>query len=664
MEKFHNSPPVDPVVSIITPEIKKRLGSWVRCSISVLVIGGMATAFAADELSAPISAETALGTMDSNVLANNGTSIEVHYLATGKISLSIDALGIRSNSGLIQVEKPSPTATVRNAFLYTALYSGSLSAGDISIAGTAITPANGLKNVLNGYNYRNDVTTLIKSVVDAAPVGIVDIEIIETQSSRTDGTPLVVVFDDPAQTTDNTIALLYGSQNMKGDTFSIKLAKPIDLSNPDLGLTMSLGISFGYQPGSQISQIDVNGIRVSSAAGGYDDGEAANGALITAGGIGDLPDNPADPYASPIDSRNPDDELYDLLPFVADGDKTIVVNTKNPSNDDNIFFTGIFLSGATATVGENRGKFEFTSKIYFANESSGHAIVKVARKGGNSGEASVNYATAAFEDRDTIDPTSNPASEGEDYATTEGTLTWKNGESGIQTFKVPLFNDNDEEGDETVNLVLRSPTGAALGDKKKISAKLRIADDECHGVYTTAARTLYHPLITVPVFDPISGQATQDVQVFEGTFSLLNGTEDFIIDVTDQEQFNFVKQIKNVDKLKADCYAKYDWQTETFQIPYVDVPSIVVLPMGNSRVGPTQIFRAKMQQMPLSGEYEIGNFIFHVEGAPFQDASITADPNASVKTESKDEVEAKVDASIEIAPDEYTYYQYLYTYDK
>jgi len=38
---------------------------------------------------------------------------------------------------------------------------------------------------------------------------------------------------------------------------------------------------------------------------------------------------------------------------------------------------------------------------------------------------------------------------------------------------------------------------AALGDKNQITVKLIIADDECHGVYTTAARTLYHPLITV-----------------------------------------------------------------------------------------------------------------------------------------------------------------------
>jgi len=343
------------------------------------------------------------------------------------------------------------------------------------------------------------------------------------------------------------------------------------------------------------------------------------------------------------------------------------------------------LVGPVSEVVASPGKFEFTSKIYFANESSGHAIVKVARKGGSSGEASVNYATAAFEDRDTINPTNNPATEDEDYATTEGSLTWKDGETGIQTFEVPVFDDNDEEGDETVNLVLSSANGADLGDKNKITAKLRIADDECHGVYTTAARTLYHPLITVPVFDPISGQPTEDIQVFEGTFTLINGIEDFTISVTDTKQFSFVKQVKNVDKLEAACYAKYDWQTETFQIPYVDVPSIVVLPMGHSQVGPTQIFRAKMQQMPLSGFMreedgeDLGScknkkdnklrdtcFIFHVEGEPFkdQDRHITADPNASVHTSSKDEVEAQVDASIEIAPDEYTYYQYLYTYDK
>jgi len=234
------------------------------------------------------------------------------------------------------------------------------------------------------------------------------------------------------------------------------------------------------------------------------------------------------------------------------------------------------------------GKFEFTSKIYFANEQSKNAIIKVARKGGSNGVVSVNYATAAFENRDTVDPTINSAAEGKDYATTEGYLIWGNGDNEIKTFKVPLFDDVDEEGDETVNLVLNSPTGAALGDQK--TAKLKIADDECHGVFSIEARKLYLPLSTVPLYDPISRKPTEDVVVFEATFTFEAETGDFIIDVTDPKQFNFVKQMKNVDKLEADCYAKYDWKTRTFQIPYVDLPSIL---------GPNMVFRVNIEETPF-----------------------------------------------------------------
>ena len=50
---------------------------------------------------------------------------------------------------------------------------------------------------------------------------------------------------------------------------------------------MSLGISFSYQGCCQYSMIDANGQRVTTSAGGQDDGEAANGALITVGGLDD-----------------------------------------------------------------------------------------------------------------------------------------------------------------------------------------------------------------------------------------------------------------------------------------------------------------------------------------------------------------------------------------
>src|SRR5262249_17268562 len=154
--------------------------------------------------------------------------------------------------------------------------------------------------------------------------------------SLIDGEVLAVIFDDPAQTTDNTVALLFGAQSTSGDTFSVLLGDPIDKTDPNLSLDMSLGISFGFQPSSpsQYSQVDVNGQRLTSSAGAQDDGESQNGALLTVGGLDDSDANPADPFIHSTDPRY-DDELYNLLPFVNNGDTTISVNTLNPSNDDN-----------------------------------------------------------------------------------------------------------------------------------------------------------------------------------------------------------------------------------------------------------------------------------------------------------------------------------------
>ena len=59
---------------------------------------------------------------------------------------------------------------------------------------------------------------------------------------------------------------------------------------------MGLGISFSSQPG-QNSNVEVNGTRVTSSAGGQDDGGNENGALITVGGLDDSNDNPSNPLA-------------------------------------------------------------------------------------------------------------------------------------------------------------------------------------------------------------------------------------------------------------------------------------------------------------------------------------------------------------------------------
>jgi cysteine-rich repeat protein len=91
----------------------------------------------------------------------------------------------------------------------------------------------------------------------------------------------------------------------------------------------------------------VNGQRLTSFPGRYDDGVASNGALITIGDYNDSNANPVDP--NPYGNA-PDDELYSLTPFLTAGDTSIVVNTRKPSNDDNIFFAGIFSTIPSSTA--------------------------------------------------------------------------------------------------------------------------------------------------------------------------------------------------------------------------------------------------------------------------------------------------------------------------
>ena len=281
---------------------------------------------------------------------------------TGLVSLSVDGLGTNNpDGGVIQVSKPSIGTTVRSAYMFAASVAGNLGInyafGDthVAIDGSQVvwdstTP---ILNSISSENTWADVTTLVKPKIDAASPGRIDFLITETlYTTLIDGEILAVIFDDPAQATSNTIVLLFGALNVSGDTFNVLLANPIDKSDQNLALDMSLGISYGYQPAGQYSVIDVNGQRLTTSAGGQDDGEPFNGALLTVGGLDDTNDNPTDPFADDSNGPRGDDELYDLRPFITNGERKISVATRNPSANDNIFFAAFNLKSTTALVGE------------------------------------------------------------------------------------------------------------------------------------------------------------------------------------------------------------------------------------------------------------------------------------------------------------------------
>jgi hypothetical protein len=352
---------------------------------------------------------------------------------TGKVYMSEDGIGTNDPAGgPIRVQKNNSSDTVQAAYLLAAGIPGyTLVNGDVTLNGNPLSfsPSDSIVGNFGVNSVWTNVTSIVKPVVDSAPVGNVQFTAAEPNNTNSiDGEILAVIMNDPTLPSNNTVSFLFGALDTTGDTFSIGLASPLNLSDPNLGLTMSIGDSFGYQgpPATgQFSTINVNGTLMTSSAGGNDDSickndtpqdfaACSNGELITVGGIGDSTANPPDPTATDATCGAPgpprcDDELYNLLPFVHNGDTSIKVDTANPSNNDNIFFTGFQLNSTAAVVGKGvvltpvsgtnpvNSPYTFTAKV---QDSNGNPIVNqavnfVVLSGPNAGKTGMANTNAS-----------------------------------------------------------------------------------------------------------------------------------------------------------------------------------------------------------------------------------------------------------------------------
>jgi PKD repeat protein len=313
--------------------------------------------------------------VDSSPTPTSTRPLSPLYAASGHVYLSADAVGVlRDSKGSPVNVRKLAGATVRKAYLLAATvgfdFFGYIHSGDVTLDGAPVVwdQTLSITNSIHGFNAAADVTTLVKGKIDTAAAGNVAFTVREpfTSPANIDGEILAVVFDQPGSTTTHTVTLLYGAQKTTGDTFHVALGTPLDKTVPGLAMQLSLGITYGFQRSNQASNIDVNlnGARLTSDAGGQDDCEEKyaptpdfenncfNGTLVTVGGLGDSPDNPPD-TCNPSDSLpRCDDELYDLLPFMQDGDTDVSFTTLNASNDDNIMFAALDSAGVTTLVGK------------------------------------------------------------------------------------------------------------------------------------------------------------------------------------------------------------------------------------------------------------------------------------------------------------------------
>jgi hypothetical protein len=299
----------------MTVSARRRLATWLAC------------------VSVPFAA------------TRSGASLIPIVQETGRISVSVDAAGSNSELGTsLRVNRPAG-ATVRKAYMMAASHGRfalrTIADGELTLAGQPVAWERGEYNPIPGsptffHNVFADVTDIVAPIVNAA-AGLTLLGVTESDTAEINGTVLVVLFDDPTQLNDSSVILLFGGQDTEGDRFVVDLAEPID---PSAGrVDMGLGIAHSFQGpfGTDMANlVNVNEQRLTSSAGGEDDGSAGDGSLITVGGIGDTNGNPQ-PFA-PSTGLRTDDELYDLRPFLGPDARQIVVESINPTFDDDIFF--------------------------------------------------------------------------------------------------------------------------------------------------------------------------------------------------------------------------------------------------------------------------------------------------------------------------------------
>jgi hypothetical protein len=274
--------------------------------------------------------------------ASAARNLQAFYSESGSLRLSVDAIGTVLSFGTVEVEKPAD-AVVSRAFLIAATGGyggGEIRDGEISIEGRRVMWDRSIPNVVGGWNALAEVTELLQQKIDSALPGTIIVEISEQSSEFVDGVALAVVFELVDRSVDADVSLFFGAHGASGNGFTIDLSKPVPSDIATARFELGVGISFGLQTSTETNQytvIDINGRRLTAAAGGPDDGSPLAGALVTVGGVSDNPSNPSDAVATP-ENLSSDDEYYDLTPFVRPGDRQIEVSTANPAKNDNLFF--------------------------------------------------------------------------------------------------------------------------------------------------------------------------------------------------------------------------------------------------------------------------------------------------------------------------------------
>jgi uncharacterized repeat protein (TIGR02543 family) len=119
-------------------------------------------------------------------------------------------------------------------------------------------------------------------------------------------------------------------------------------------------------------------------------------------------------------------------------------------------------------------RVKFQTQRQSVSEAAGSATVRVERLGSLQGAVSVGFVSSA----------TGTATVAQDYSSVSGTLDFSDGQQ-FADITVPLLDDATPEGPETIYLLLKNPTGTALGGVSL--AQIDVIDDDGNFVSVVAS---------------------------------------------------------------------------------------------------------------------------------------------------------------------------------
>ncbi|MGC9503252.1 Calx-beta domain-containing protein [Baaleninema sp.] len=182
-----------------------------------------------------------------------------------------------------------------------------------------------------------------------------------------------------------------------------------------------------------------------------------------------------------------------------------------------------FIDVTAATINFSAADFNIT-------EDDGSATITVQLSQSSSSPVSVDYSTT----------TASNATANLDYTEVSGTITFAPGETQ-QTFEIPITNDTDAEGDETVRLEITNAIGGSLGTPTE--ATLTIFDDDGTNPVSSVGDTVNFG--GVDVTDEAAVAALNGPSVTVGDTTLYIGYEQVSSNNRDPRLVSFTNGVQN-----------------------------------------------------------------------------------------------------------------------